>query len=109
MRRTLRVLAATALAAGAVTVASSVLSPASAAAGYASAAGDCEYSFGQNSFSARCATSGPAYEFRAWVQCVNGRRDGGWMTTNSGQWSVASCGPWWIDRLSYGMDVRPLP
>ncbi|WP_049566918.1 hypothetical protein [Nonomuraea sp. SBT364] len=103
MSRTLRVLAATALAAGAVTVASSALSTASAAAG------DCEYGIGQNSFSARCATGGPAYEFRAWVQCVNGRRDGGWTTTNSGQWSVASCGPWWIDRLSYGVDVRPLP
>ncbi|MCG5214813.1 hypothetical protein [Streptosporangium sp. KLBMP 9127] len=102
MRRTLRVLAATVLAAGAVAVGSSVLSPASAAVN------DCDYTIGQNSFSARCATSGPAYEFRAWVQCVNGRRDGGWMTTNSGQWSIASCGPWWIDRLSYGMDVRPL-
>ncbi|GGT01521.1 hypothetical protein GCM10010156_69310 [Planobispora rosea] len=102
MRRTLRLLAATVLAAGAVTVGSGVLSPASAGAG------DCDYALGQNSFSARCATSGPAYEFRAWVQCVNGRRDGGWVAANSGQWSVASCGPWWIDRLSYGMDVRPL-
>ncbi|MEV4182915.1 hypothetical protein AB0J28_15920 [Streptosporangium canum] len=102
MRRTLRVLAATVLAAGVVTVGSGALSPASAGVN------DCEYTFGQNSFSARCATNGPAYEFRAWVQCVNGRRDGGWVTTNSGQWSMASCGPWWIDRLSYGMDVRPL-
>ncbi|NUS07398.1 MAG: hypothetical protein HOV97_33100 [Nonomuraea sp.] len=101
MRRTLSVLAATVLAAGAVAVGSGVLSPASAAA-------DCEYAIGQNSFSARCATSGSAYQFRAWVQCVNGRRDGGWVTTNSGQWSVASCGPWWIDRVSYGVDVRPL-
>ncbi|MFI6395002.1 hypothetical protein ACIBHY_36410 [Nonomuraea sp. NPDC050547] len=103
MRRTLRALAATALAAGAITVASGALSPASAQAG------DCEYAIGQNSFSARCATSGPAYEFRAWVQCVNGRRDGGWTTTNSGQWSSAGCGPWWIDRLSYGLDTRPIP
>ncbi|MDP9869074.1 MULTISPECIES: hypothetical protein [Streptosporangium] len=102
MRRTLRVLAATVLAAGVVTVGSSVLSSASAGVN------DCDYTFGQNSFSARCATNGPAYEFRAWVQCINGRRDGGWVTTNSGQWSIASCGPWWIDRLSYGVDVRPL-
>ncbi|MEU4580106.1 hypothetical protein ACBI99_17310 [Nonomuraea sp. ATR24] len=101
MTRTLRVLAATVLAAGAVTVGSGLLSP-------ASAAGDCEYGWGGNSFSARCATSGPAYEFRAYVQCVNGRRDGAWVTTNTGQWSSASCGPWWIDRVSYGLDVRPL-
>ncbi|MFD1545806.1 hypothetical protein [Nonomuraea guangzhouensis] len=103
MRRILRALAATALAMGAITVLSGVLSPASAGAG------DCEYVLGQNSFSAWCATNGPVYQFQAWVQCINGRRDGGWVTTNSGQWSVASCGPWWIDRQSYGMDVRPLP
>ncbi|MEV0588634.1 hypothetical protein [Nonomuraea sp. NPDC050310] len=100
MRRVLRVLAATALAAGAITIGS---------ASAASAAGDCEYSIGQNSFSARCATSGPAYEFRAWVQCVNGRRDGAWVRTNTGQWSGASCGPYWIDRVSYGLDTRPAP
>ena len=102
MPKTLRVLAATALAAGAITTGSSLLNPASAQAG------DCEYAIGQNSFSARCATNRPAYQYRAWVQCVNGRRDGGWTTTNSGQWSVASCGPYWIDRVSYGLDTRPL-
>ncbi|MFI6291851.1 hypothetical protein ACIBEJ_09725 [Nonomuraea sp. NPDC050790] len=102
MRRTLRALAATALAAGAVTAGLVTLTPASAAVA------ECEYGFGQNSFSARCTTSGSAYEYRAWVQCVNGRRDGSWARTNSGVWSAASCGPWWIDRVSYGLDKRPV-
>ncbi|NRQ35221.1 hypothetical protein HII36_25840 [Nonomuraea sp. NN258] len=103
MRRTLRVLAATALAAGTVVVGSTMMSPASAAAS------GCEYSFGQNSFSARCSTLGPAYQYRAWVQCFNGRHDGAWVTTNSGEWSGAGCGPWWINRTSHGVDTRPVP
>ncbi|MFI9556273.1 hypothetical protein [Nonomuraea endophytica] len=104
MRRILHVLASTALAAGAVAAGSGVLSPASAAVP------DCQYRFGQNSFSARCVTSGTAYEFRTWVDCITDRRAyGSWTRTNSGQWSEASCGPPWIDRVNFGLDTRPIP
>ncbi|MER7134439.1 hypothetical protein [Streptosporangium saharense] len=81
----------------------------------ASAAAGCQYNYGTptpsgstNGFAAKCDAVGPAYEYRAWVQCENGRRDGGWVRTNSGLWSTASCGPYYIMRLSYGLDTRPV-
>ncbi|MEV4095801.1 hypothetical protein [Streptosporangium saharense] len=100
-----------ALAMGAVVTGALLTLPATSA----SAAAGCQYNYGTptpsggtNGFAAKCDAVGPAYEYRAWVQCENGRRDGGWVRTNSGLWSTASCGPYYIMRLSYGLDTRPV-
>ncbi|MDF5755896.1 hypothetical protein [Spongiactinospora sp. TRM90649] len=104
--------AAIALAAGAFVTGALLTAPAASAT---TAALGCQYNYGTpnpsggtNGFAAKCDTDGPAYEFRAWVQCENGRRDGGWVRTNTGLWSAANCGPWYISRISYGLDKRPV-
>ncbi|MFD0888976.1 hypothetical protein ACFQ08_30960 [Streptosporangium algeriense] len=104
--------AAIALAMGAVVAGALLTMPAASAS--ATAAG-CQYNFGTpgpygstNGFAAKCGTDGPAYEYRAWVQCENGRRDGAWVRTDSGLWSTANCGPYYIMRITYGLDKRPV-
>ncbi|WP_157249572.1 hypothetical protein [Nonomuraea typhae] len=104
MSRTLRVLAATLLAAGGLAVGSGLPRSASAAPPT-----DCQFRFGQNSFSALCWATSPAYEYRTWVDCITGvRRYGAWTRSDSGWWSDALCGPPWIDRMNYGLEHRPL-
>jgi hypothetical protein len=61
-----------------------------------------------NAVQVKCDTDGPLYEFRVVGQCVNGRRESGWVRANSGGWGSVDCGPYWIDLLTWDVEKRPV-